>query len=689
MSLSTDEFSDENNDKFSKFLYLPVKIANLEVSALIDTGSSINVISQQFYNTIHDSYKSRFIPGSDKITLANNQSIQVYGTSDIKITVPQGKHWITVYILAQTSHPLILGTNYLFSKKIVLDFCNDSVRSKIFKVCTSKPISVPPNTEMLIWGKINGNVRYGMQGICYSKNIEKYGLLMAKVVVTLNKDKLVPIKILNFTNDTVVMNKGQIFANFEPLTSDHVFVPICENTDTNYVQNIQLSEKSCDEDDFDSKFASYFNIPDHLSGEQKSTLVKFLHSHKSLFVTPENPDLGYTEIVQHKISLKPDFKPKNQRSYRLTPEKKEVLRHQLDELLRQGVISTVDESEDVPITSPIVLVSKRVHQPDRTNTNERTSKDSSLSKFRFCCDFRYLNSQCSNFNNYSIPDLTDLTESFSNKTPNFLTSVDLSSGFFQLPISKDSQRFTAFNTCFGTFKFLRLPMGLSSSPSSFQLLMDKVLKGLTFKSCLCYLDDILIASETFDQHIQDLDEVFTRLKQAGLKLGPKKCSFAENSCIYLGHKISNKGIEPPPDRVKAIEDYPAPTSVRELRRLVGLLNWFRKYIKNFSTEMEPLTRLLKKFVRFEWTTEQQKAFDKVKSLLINSPVLAFPDYNLPFHLAVDTSSKGIGYMLYQKSEASTDEQIHVIRFGSKTLSKWQKSYGPTKLELLGMVTAIL
>ncbi|CAC5360753.1 Retrovirus-related Pol polyprotein from transposon 17.6 [Mytilus coruscus] len=153
---------------------------------------------------------------------------------------------------------------------------------------------------------------------------------------------------------------------------------------------------------------------------------------------------------------------------------------------------------------------------------------------------------------YSIPDLQDLTESFSNKTPNFLTSIDLSSGFFQLPISKESQRYTACNTCFGTFKFSRLPMGLSSSPASFQLLMNKVLKGLTFKLCLCYLDDILVAFETFDQHIEDLRNVFPRLSNAGLKLGPKKCTFVQNSCIYLGHKISNKGIEPPPDRVQAI-----------------------------------------------------------------------------------------------------------------------------------------
>ncbi|CAG2201376.1 unnamed protein product [Mytilus edulis] len=173
-------------------------------------------------------------------------------------------------------------------------------------------------------------------------------------------------------------------------------------------------------------------------------------------------------------------------------------------------------------------------------------------------------------------------------------------------------------------------MGLSSSQHLFQLLMDKVLKGLTFKSCLCYLDDILIASETFDQHIEDLRNVFQRLSNAGLKLGPKKCTFAQNSCIYLGHKISNKGIEPPPDRVQAIVDYPIPKNVKELRRLVGLFNWFRKYIKNFSAEMEPLTRLLKKYERFSWTDEQQRAFQNVKSLLLDSPILAFPNFNLPF-----------------------------------------------------------
>lgn len=145
-----------------------------------------------------------------------------------------------------------------------------------------------------------------------------------------------------------------------------------------------------------------------------------------------------------------------------------------------------------------------------------------------------------------IPDLQELTESFTERTPNFITTIDLSQGLFQMELDPQSSKYTAFNTCFGTFKFQRLPMGLSSSPNSFQLLMDKLLRGLTYRSCLCYLDDVLVCSETFQQHISDLNDIFTRFRNAGLKLNPKKCSFAKSSCVFLGHHISSEGIKPPP-----------------------------------------------------------------------------------------------------------------------------------------------
>lgn len=229
-------------------------------------------------------------------------------------------------------------------------------------------------------------------------------------------------------------------------------------------------------------------------------------------------------------------------------------------------------------------------------------------------------------------------------------------------------------------------MGLSTAPNSFQLLMDKVLRGLTFKSVLCYLDDILICSSTFDQHLADIQEVFSRLRNAGLKLGPKKCVFAKDECVFLGHEISKEGIKPPSDRIDAIKYYPIPRNQNELRRTVGLFNWFRKFIPSFSTIAYPLNALLKKGVKFRWTKEHQSAFDTLKSLLVNSKALSFPRYDLEFRLAVDTSSKGVGYMLYQIHE---DGNHRVVRFGSKGLNRYQQSYGPTKLELLGMVFSVL
>jgi hypothetical protein len=145
-----------------------------------------------------------------------------------------------------------------------------------------------------------------------------------------------------------------------------------------------------------------------------------------------------------------------------------------------------------------------------------------------------------------------------------------------------------------------------------------------------------------------MNDIFTRFRNAGLKLNPKKCSFAKRSCVFLGHHISNEGIKPPPDRIKALEKYPFPKNVKQLRRVLGLFNWFKKFIPQYSAITQPMTKLLKKGSVFNWTTEQANALCELKHRLIDSPVLAFPRFDIPFYLAVDTSAKGIGYVLYQK-----------------------------------------
>lgn len=227
-----------------------------------------------------------------------------------------------------------------------------------------------------------------------------------------------------------------------------------------------------------------------------------LFDNRVLFVTKDNPALGYTNVVEHHIHVKPNIQSKHQQPYRLSPNRKEVLRHQLQDLLDKGIVAPVSPSEDVPITSPIVLVSKRSKPKP-----EQSEHQKALSMYRFCVDFRYLNSQIQYFR-YQIPNLDDLTESFTQREPNYITTINLNSGYFQMPISEQSSKYTVFNTCFGTFKFLRLPMGLKTSASTFQLLMDKVLHGLTYNIALCYLDDVLISSSTFTQHIAELQKSF-------------------------------------------------------------------------------------------------------------------------------------------------------------------------------------
>ena len=174
-------------------------------------------------------------------------------------------------------------------------------------------------------------------------------------------------------------------------------------------------------------------------------------------------------------------------------------------------------------------------------------------------------------------------------------------------------KYTAFNTCFGTFKLNMLPMGLKTSPNSFQLLMDKVLNGLSFRNTLCYLDDVLVFLETFEQHLKDLQEVFSRFYSAGLKLSPQKCKFAQQrKSTFLGHEISKEGIRQPGDRLRAISDFSEPTNMKELKRYLGLMNWFKKYIRDYSVKANCLYKLLRKGEKCIWKKEHRVAFDELK-----------------------------------------------------------------------------
>lgn len=423
--------------------------------------------------------------------------------------------------------------------------------------------------------------------------ITNKGALVSKAIVTCMPDHLVGVKILNPGNE--VIHKGCLLAKFELCDNSYDIIPLksCarmtvekSNSDVNMTGTKAINMKCDGEVSLGSSplssntpdtgyelFKSHVHINSDLSQSDSDSLYQVLYKHKNVFVTPDNPDMGFTSLVEHRIALKPDAVSKHQCPYRLPPDKQEVLRHQLDELLKQGIIAVLDEHEDVPITSPTVLVAKR-NKPKLDPNN--ITREQSLSSYRFCIDFCYLNSQTQDFR-YTIPDLQELTESLADNTPRYMSFLDMSSGFFQIGISADTVRYTAFNTCFGSYKFLRLPMGLRQSPNVFQLLMDKILKGLTFVSVLCYLDDVCICSSSFEKHLQDIDEVLSKFAYNGLKLGPSKCKFGVTKGVFLGHEISSAGIRPPFSKLELVENYPEPVKNCNVQWvcLIGSVNSFQ------------------------------------------------------------------------------------------------------------------
>ena len=192
-----------------------------------------------------------------------------------------------------------------------------------------------------------------------------------------------------------------------------------------------------------------------------------------------------------------------------------------------------------------------------------------------------------------------------------------------------------------------MPFGLTNSGASFQRLMGHILRGLEYRFALIYID-IIIFSKSVDEHLVHLEEVFRRLREANVKLNPKKCSFVKQKVEYLGHVVTPDGVMPNPEKVRIVQDFPAPKNLKELRTFMGLANYYRRFVKGFAHIASPPNALTKKGVKFAWTQDCAAVFDKLKRALVSAPILAYPDFKEEFLLFVDASSTGIGFTLAQK-----------------------------------------
>lgn len=372
--------------------------------------------------------------------------------------------------------------------------------------------------------------------------------------------------------------------------------------------------------------------------------------------------LGRTHLICHTIDTG-NAKPISQRQYPLSPAMQKHLNKEIDEMLKLGII----RPSKSPWCSPLWLVEKH------------------SGEYRICFDGRKLN-EVTVSDQYPMPLIDNILNKL--RDAKYLSSIDLKSAFFQIPLEESSRPKTAFAVYGkGLFEFCVMPFGLSNAPKTMVRLMDMVIGPSLEPESFVFLDDIIVASSDFQTHIKTLKTVHQRLKEANLTVNWKKCEFCRPSLKYLGFVVDQQGLRTDPDKVSAILNYPTPKNTTEVRRLIGLVSWYRRFIENFATLAAPISNLLhgrKKGQPISWNADSEQAFQEIKKKLTSAPVLASPDFSQPFIIQCDASDYGVGAILYQ----DCDGLEHPIAYASKALTKTQKNYSVTEKELWAVIFGI-
>jgi transposase InsO family protein len=390
---------------------------------------------------------------------------------------------------------------------------------------------------------------------------------------------------------------------------------------------------------------------DHLTNSEQKSLLQLLRKYEDLF----DGTLGTFTGKPYDIKLKDNVEPHHARPFPVPKIHELTLKSELDRLCELNVLKRVNRSQ---WGAPTFIVPK---------------KDGTV---RFISDFRELNKRIKR-QPYPIPKIQNLLlklEGFK-----YGTALDLNMGYYHIELSDAAKELCTITTQWGKYEYQRLPMGLCNSPDIFQEKMNDLLDGLD--TVRVYIDDILhVTKGSWEDHLEGLEEVFSRLRQAGLKVNAKKSNFGAHEMEYLGYNITRTGIQPIAKKVQAIQAIKVPKTRKQLRGFIGMINFYRDMWKNRSSLLAPLTALTSKNVPYIWTEEHQKNFDAIKRVIGREVLLAYPDFNAPFQIHTDACKTQIGAVISQNGKP--------IAFYSRKMNSAQQNYTTTEKELLSIVATL-
>ena len=656
---------------------LDVEVEGVHIEAVVDTGSQSTIISRETLHAIGRSLRraGRPLPQLCKPTVklfgkdGQEDGRELVVTAQLEVTICADGQSACVPVLVQpnSEQACLLGMNAIPLLALSLLRANGQpLRTTAqeehpkARVRLVKTVTVPLRAGKIVKAEIEGDFRKGECYVFEPGLGALSGLSIPETVVTVGGTGRIFVPLQNLSDTRVKVQRGVELGTVELVQVGHAndvevkdeVEPVgstCARVVGGSVvnRNQQLLE------------ALHLN-QGGLSEQQFQELQSALLEASDVFAM-DSSELGHTSLVQHSIDTG-DHPPIKQHPYRTPMIRREQMAKMIDDMQKQGIIQPTSS----PWASPVVLVPKK----DGTT--------------RFCVDYRRLNA-VSRKDVYPLPRIEDILSTLGEA--NYFSTLDLASGYWQIEMEESSRPKTAFATHQGLFEFTRMPFGLCNAPATFQRLMQVILAGLEWKCCFVYLDDILVASRTFEEHLAHLVEVFSRLRKAGLRLKPKKCAFLRDEVAYLGHIISQEGIRPDPAKVHKVRTFPVPTDVTTLRQFLGLASYYRKFIPGFAKVASPLHDLTKKGSSFCWTSACDKAFQALKELMCDAPVLAYPRFgaDATFVLETDASTLGLGAIL---SQSQPDGMVHPIAYASRSLQPAEKNYGITELETLGLVWAV-
>ncbi|KAK7906795.1 hypothetical protein WMY93_015407 [Mugilogobius chulae] len=676
-----------------------ISIAGRPHHCLLDTGSQVTTVPVSVYNQSLSEQPVKPLDSLLQVEGAAGQSVPYLGYVEVTLTFPEDFLGVefevpTLALVVPDAHldcpsPVLIGMNTLeplYEQYLSSDVSNFQPAAQGYcavlkllqlnyqqsqegnagtvRLLSQTPVLVPAGQTVVLEGSARLDNPSAVQWAVVEHPTSPLpgGLCVQSCLITLPTHA--PYKV-----PVVVRNESEQDALIPPLTviADIATSPtILTQPTVNHLTTAAESKRSSLE----------FNFGDSpVPTEWKERITATLNQMPEVF-SQHDLDFGCTDRVKHNIKLH-DETPFKQRARPIHPRDIEAVRSHLRDLLEAGVIR---ESES-PFASPIVVVRKR------------------NGDVRLCIDYRKLNLQTVK-DAYALPNLE---ESFSALTGSkWFTVLDLKSGYYQIQMDEADKAKTAFVTPLGFWEWNWMPQGVTNTPSTFQRLMEKCMGDLNLKEVLVFLDDIIIFSDTLEEHEKRLLRVLTRLKEFGLKLSPGKCKFLQSSVRYLGHVVSEKGVETDPEKISSLKSWPVPRNLKELRSFLGFAGYYRRFIRDYATIVKPLNVLTRGYAPLRrstknkpptvkyldpkqsfgdrWTPECLAAFNLVIEKLTSAPVLGFANPKLPYILHTDASTTGLGAVLYQEQES----QLRVIAYASRGLSQSESRYPAHKLEFLAL-----